>query len=61
MFADQGNWILLVTSFEVCLICHNSMAQKPLNGTDDTKVCLTMCLDIIGRCNSRSETLHTRD
>ena len=35
--------------------------QKLLNGMDDTNVCLTMCLDIIGKCNSRLEMLHTRD
>ena len=28
---------------------------------DDMSVCSTMCLDIIDRCNSRSEMLHTRD
>ena len=34
---------------------------KPLNDIDDTTVCLTMCLDIIDGCNSRSEMPHTRD
>ena len=37
------------------------MAQKQLNGMGDMIVCLTLCLDIIGGCNSRSEVLHTRN
>ena len=46
---------------EVCFIYFDSMVPKPLNGMDDTTVCLTMCLDIIDRCNSRLDMPHTRD
>ena len=37
------------------------MAQKLLNGMADMIVCLTLCLDIMGRCSSTSEALHARD
>ena len=37
------------------------MVLRRLNGTEDMIVCLTMCLDSIGRCDSRSEMPHTRE
>ena len=37
------------------------MVLKPLNGMDDMTVCLVICLDIIGRFDSRSEMPQTRD
>ena len=37
------------------------MVLRQLNGMDDMTVCLTMCLDSIGRCDSRSEMPHTRE
>ena len=37
------------------------MVLRQLNGMDDMTVCLTMCLDNIGRCDSRSEMPHTRE
>ena len=63
MYNSETNFLDVILQPEhhgVYLHLHLDLQNlRLLNGKDDKIVCLTLYLDIIGRCNSRSETLHT--